>query len=303
MNDLWGTLTHFSDRIVRKSRPGTKPGAKIITLGVRDMYLKSNYQDFGRWQDVDLDIAGDGESSLPALTEAVRGLISEGSRDAYDQRGKKLAAAHLAMVEQSKIDATIGWDASPITTARMCAEVYNQIKDEDFSIVGTAIRLSWMHRLWDIKKPYQWNGGSGGAGIGYNLPASLGAALANKKHGRFTVAFGGDGDFMFNPGALWTAAHHKIPMLYVVHNNRAYHQEYMYLVAMAARHGRGVDKMDIGTTLKDPNIDYATIARGMGVHGEGPVTDPKDLAPALARAVAVVKSGETAVVDVVTDPR
>jgi acetolactate synthase-1/2/3 large subunit len=77
----------------------------------------------------------------------------------------------------------------------------------------------------------------------------------------------------------------------------------MYLVAMAARHGRGVERMDIGTTLKDPNIDYATIARGMGVHGEGPITDPKDLGPALARAVAVVKSGEPAVVDVVTDPR
>jgi acetolactate synthase-1/2/3 large subunit len=61
--------------------------------------------------------------------------------------------------------------------------------------------------------------------------------------------------------------------------------------------------MDIGTTIKDPNIDYATIARGMGVYGEGPITDPKDLAPALARAVAVVKAGETAVVDVVTDPR
>ena len=145
------------------------------------------------------------------------------------------------MVEHSKVDATIGWDASPITTARMCAEVYNQIKDEDWSVVGTAIRLSWMHRLWDIKKPYQWNGGSGGAGVGYNLPASIGAALANKKHGRFTVAFGGDGDFMFNPGALWTAAHHQIPILYIIHNNRAYHQEYMYLPAMAARHGRGVD--------------------------------------------------------------
>jgi acetolactate synthase-1/2/3 large subunit len=88
-----------------------------------------------------------------------------------------------------------------------------------------------------------------------------------------------------------------------VHNNRAYHQEYMYLTAMAARHSRGVERMDIGTTLKDPNIDYATIARGMGVHGEGPITDPKDLGPALARAVAVVKSGAPAVVDVVTDPR
>jgi acetolactate synthase I/II/III large subunit len=72
---------------------------------------------------------------------------------------------------------------------------------------------------------------------------------------------------------------------------------------MAARHGRNIEKMDIGTTLKDPNIDYATVARGMGVHGEGPITDPKDLGPALARAVAVVKSGEPAVVDVVTDPR
>ena len=116
MNDLWGTLTHFSDRIVRRSRPGTKPGAKIITLGVRDLYLKSNYQDFGRWQDVDLDIAGDGEASLPALTEAVQAPAStRPQKSAFDERGKKLAAAHQAMVERSKIDATIGWDASPIT--------------------------------------------------------------------------------------------------------------------------------------------------------------------------------------------
>jgi acetolactate synthase-1/2/3 large subunit len=303
MNDLWGTLTHFSDRIVRRSQPATKPGAKVITLGVRDLYLKSNYQDFGRWQDIDLDIAGDGEASLPALTESVKRLIDDSHKSAFGARGEKLAKLHTAMVEQSKSDATIGWDSSPITTARMCAEVYNQIKDEDWSLVGTAIRLAWPHRLWDFKKPYQWNGVSGGGGVGYNLPASLGAALANKKQGRFTVAFGGDGDFMFNPGALWTAAHHKIPILYVVHNNRAYHQEYMFLTAMAARHGRGVERMDIGTTLKDPNIDYATVARGMGAHGEGPITDPKDLAPALARAIAVVKSGEPAVIDVVTDPR
>ena len=80
MNDLWGTLTHFRDRIDRTSHPATKPGAKIITLGVRDLYLKSNYQDFGRWQDVDLDIAGDGEASLPELTEAVRRLIDDGAK-------------------------------------------------------------------------------------------------------------------------------------------------------------------------------------------------------------------------------
>jgi acetolactate synthase I/II/III large subunit len=296
-------LTAFSDRIVRSSRMLYKPTAKIITLGVRDMYLKSNYQDFGRFTDIDLSIAGDGEASLPALTEAVLKLVDPSRKTAYEARGKRYAAARLAMVEQSKSDATIGWDSSPITTGRLCAEVYAQIKDEDWSLVGNTIRNTWPHRLWNFDKSYRWNGGSGGAGVGYNAPASLGAALANKRHGRLTVTFNGDGDFMMNPGVLWTAAHHNIPILYIIHNNRAYHQEYMYLQAMANRHGRGIEKTDIGTTLKDPNIDYATVARGFGIHGEGPITDPNDLAPALKRAIAMVKNGQPALIDVVTDPR
>jgi acetolactate synthase-1/2/3 large subunit len=303
VNELWGSLNAFSDRIVRTSRPNYKNGAKIVTLGSRDLYMKSNYQDLGRYQEIDLTIAGDAEASLPTLIEHVKRLADGDRKSAFEARGKRLAAAKIAAVEQAKSDATIGWDASPITTARMCAEVYGQIKDEDWSLVGTAIRLTWPHRLWNFDKPYQWNGVSGGAGVGYNLPASLGAALANKRHGRLTIAFGGDGDFLFAPATLWTAAHHRIPMLYIVHNNRAYHQEYMYLQAMAARHGRGITNTATGITITDPNVDYATIARGFGVHGEGPITDPNDLAPALKRAIAVVKSGQPALIDVVTDPR
>jgi len=303
VNELWGSLNSFSDRIVRTSGPNYKKTAKIVTLGSRDLYMKSNYQDLGRYQEVDLTIAGDAESSLPVLIEQVKRLTDEGRKSAFEARGKKLAAAKLASVEQAKSDATIGWDASPITTARLCAEVYNQIKDEDWSLVGTSIKLAWPHKLWNFDKPYQWNGVAGGAGVGYTLPASLGAALANKRHGRLTLAFGGDGDFMFVPSTLWTAAHHRIPMLYIVHNNRAYHQEYMYLQAMAARHGRGITNTDIGTTIKDPNVDYAAVARGFGVYGEGPITDPKDLAPALKRAIAMVKTGQPALVDVVMDPR
>ena len=112
-----------------------------------------------------------------------------------------------------------------------------------------------------------------------------------------------DGELMFVPGTLWTAAHHRIPLLYVVHNNRAYHQEYMYLQAMAARRARGIDKAHIGTTLTDPNVDYATVAKGFGIYGEGPITDPNELGPALSRALAVVRRGEPALLDVVTDPR
>jgi acetolactate synthase I/II/III large subunit len=302
MNDLWGVLNAFNDRIVRSYRPIIKSGTKIVTLGSRDLYMKSNYQDFARFSDVDLAIAGDGEASLPLLTEQVKRLVG-GKKSALEGRGKKLAEGHRAALEQARSDATIGWDSSPITTARMCAELWAQIKNEDWSLVGNGIRMLWPHRLWNFDKPYRWNGVSGGAGIGYNAPSSAGAALANKRHGRISVAIQGDGDLMFVPGTLWTAAHHRIPILYVVHNNRAYHQEYMYLQAMAARHGRGITEAHIGTTLTDPNIDYATVAKGFGVYAEGPITDPKDLGPALKRAVAVVKRGEPALLDVVTDPR
>jgi acetolactate synthase-1/2/3 large subunit len=102
---------------------------------------------------------------------------------------------------------------------------------------------------------------------------------------------------------LWTAAHHQIPILYVMHNNRAWHQELMYVQAMANRHGRGMQNTHIGTTITNPNIDFAMIAKGMGVYAEGPITNPKDLAPALKRALAVVRKGQPALVDAVVEPR
>jgi acetolactate synthase-1/2/3 large subunit len=72
---------------------------------------------------------------------------------------------------------------------------------------------------------------------------------------------------------------------------------------MANRHGRGLDNVEIGTTIKDPNVDFAAVARGFGVYGEGPIEDPKELGPALTRAIAVLKRGEPALVDVITDQR
>jgi hypothetical protein len=80
--NLWGVLNQFSDRIVRSYRQVYKKDAKVVTVGSRDLYLKANYQDFARFQEVDLAIAGDGEASLPALTEAVKRLIDEGRKSA-----------------------------------------------------------------------------------------------------------------------------------------------------------------------------------------------------------------------------
>jgi acetolactate synthase-1/2/3 large subunit len=127
----------------------------------------------------------------------------------------------------------------------------------------------------------------------------LGAALARRERGQINLVIQGDGDFMFAPSVLWTAAHHRLPVLYLMYNNRAYHQETMYIQMMANRRSRGIDRSHIGTEISDPNIDFATVAKGFGVYAQGPVTDPADLAAALRRAISVVKGGEPALVDVI----
>ena len=69
----------------------------------------------------------------------------------------------------------------------------------------------------------------------------------------------------------------RLPILYVMHNNRAYHQEIMGIQRMANRRQRGIDRTHIGVTLRDPFIDYATMAKGLGIAAFGPITDPKEL--------------------------
>jgi len=293
----------LSDRIERRTRSITKPGVKTINISSSDLSPKGNNQGFQRFQAVDLTIAADGEATLPSLIEQVKRGVDATRKTAFEARGKRLENSHHAMMEQWKSDATLGWDASPITLARLCAELYDQIQHDDWSLVGNGIRVSWPRRWWNFDKHYRWIGASGGAGVGYNAPASLGAALANRKYGRLSVTIQGDGDLMMAPGTLWTAAHHNIPILYVMHNNRAWHQELMYVQAMCNRHGRGVENAHIGTTIDSPNIDFAMMAKSMGVYAEGPVVNPKDLAPALKRALAVVRKGQPALVDVITDPR
>ncbi len=299
--DLWGAVNNYRDQLYRSSRPITKPGTKVISITALDLYTKSNYQDFQRYPEVDIAMAADAEATLPSLIEACKRLITSDRKRTLEDRGKKLATARQESADRVRTEASYAWDASPISTARMAAEIWGQIKDKDWVMVSNS--GGWPMRLWNFDKPYQHIGGSGGAGVGYGAPSALGAALANKKHGRLCVNIQNDGDLMYAPGVLWTSAHHKIPLLSVMHNNRAYHQEVMHLQRMANRHQRDITTASIGTTLLDPNIDFATVARGMGVHGEGPITDPKDLGPALKRAIEVVERGEPALVDVVTQPR
>ena len=296
LDDFWGLVHTYRDQLHRSSQSITRGNAKLISISALDLYTKSNYQDFERFQEVDIAMAADPEATLPALTEAIKQLTTDDRKRAFQDRAAKIAAANQKALERARTDAAYGWDASPISIPRLSAEVWNAVKTEDWAggLEGPE---------WNYDKYYQRTRGGSAAGVGFQSPSAVGAALAHRKNGRLYVHLQNDGDLMYANGVLWTAAHHKIPLLAVMRNNRAYHQEVMHIQRMANRHQRGIENAGIGTTLVDPNIDYAKLAQSMGWYAEGPITDPKDLGPALKRAVAVVKRGEPALLDTVTQPR
>jgi thiamine pyrophosphate-dependent acetolactate synthase large subunit-like protein len=280
-------------------------GGKTISICSEYLSQGHNIHDFGNYSEVDVAIAADGEVTLPSLIEEVRKQSAGNAARLRTARGAQIAAAHKA-IRESEIDAArYGWNSSPVSVPRMVAELGRQIQNDDWAIVsGHQFTGQWQRRLLNHDKFYRYNGDSGGFGIGYDTPASVGGALAHREHGRLPVAIVGDGDFNFvGAGALWTAAHHKIPLLVIVHNNRAYHAEVMLVQRTASRRGRGNDMVDIGNVIRDPAPDYAKIAQGYGIYAEGPIADPIALGPALERALARVRAGEPALLDVISQPR
>ncbi len=312
LSDFWGTVNAFTDNNLNDGH-GTqssriKSQTKLISINSVDLNTKANYQDFQRFQVVDVQMAADAQATLPALIEAVRKAMTPERKALIASRTSALQKVYMEDRVRTRTAAALGWDASPISTARLCMETFDAIKHLDWSLVASEGNVSnWPNRLWPVEKHHHWLGRSGGYGVGYGAPASVGAALANRDLGRFSVSIQSDGDLMYAPGVLWTAAKHKIPLLSVMHNNRGYHQEVMHLQRLANFRNRkvnlGGDMGPVGTSIERPDIEYHKLAESMGWWAKGPIKEPAQLRAALKEAVEVVKSGQPALLNVWTQPR
>ena len=234
------------------------------------------------------------------LTADKRRIIEE-RKARHAEANRKARTEALTQAVQTKRN---GWDSSPVATARIYAELWPWIKNEDWCLASPS-GFSGAHnvQLWDHNKPYSYLGGQGAGGMGYGAPASVGAALAAKSRNRIVINIQCDGDLNYAPGVLWTAVHHQLPLLTIMHNNRAWHQELMFVEYMCGVRGRGTDRGHIGTSLRDPFIDYAKMAAGYGMASEGPISDPAKLAEAFKRGLDSAKRGEPYLIDVITQPR
>jgi len=162
--------------------------------------------------------------------------------------------------------------------------------------------LAWGGHAWETSHPLDMLGGDGGGGIGGGPGMAVGAALALRGTGRLPVAVLGDGDTLMGVTALWTAVHYRIPLLIVVANNNSFFNDELHQDRMARQRERPVANRWIGQRIADPEPDLATLARGQGATGFGPVRDPKELVRTLRQAIDTVEAGGVALVDVRVEP-
>ena len=158
----------------------------------------------------------------------------------------------------------------------------------------------WARRMLRFQRPDQFLGRSGGEGLGYGPGAAIGAALALRGSNRIVVSLQGDGDLLYTPQALWTAAHEGVPLLVIVDSNRTYGKDELHQRVVARERGRPEANVGRGIAIDAPAIDLAGLARSLGLAAQGPVDDLRDFALAVQRAIATVVAGEPALVEVRT---
>jgi len=304
VGDLFGALTTVSKQ-TRESEYVTTPGVRIASISMNDMLVHSWANDFQALQAIDIPMTADTSVAVPELTRLCRELIGKDSakKATIEARQKELSEKHKSRRAKWLSDAQAKGSQKDISTAWLALEIGEAIKREDWVCVnGTS--NGWTRRLWDLSKPNQSLGGSGGAGLGYGPGAAIGAALALKGSGKLAVAIQSDGDMLMTSSAIWTAAKHRIPLLMIMHNNQSYYNSEEHGIEVAKFRKRPVENAPIGTHVDDPAIDFAMMAKSFGVNGEGPVRNPADLRPAIERGVKYVKEKQLPyLVDVIAEPR
>jgi thiamine pyrophosphate-dependent acetolactate synthase large subunit-like protein len=276
--DLAGTL--------KAACHGKAPAGKVIQISP-DQYVHNGWSmDYQGLPPTDVYLLAEADAAVPALLAAVKEL-------------RPIAPPLPAPRTPRSPPPLAALDTASIIEVPLLATALKAVL-AGAPISMIRLPLSWGEQLWDFRHPLEFLGADGGGGIGSGPGMAVGAALALRDTGsdRLPVAILGDGDFLMGVTALWTAVRNSIPLLVVIANNRSFFNDELHQERVARERGRPVENRWIGQSIRDPDIDLATLARGQGCVGIGPVEDPKKLVAALTEAVAAVRAGKVCVVDV-----
>ena len=277
-------------------------GARLMRLGLEDYGIKSWASSYGRLYPTALYRPGGRRADLRELRRLCADAMDGGVQRRVQARTARARQLHTTMYDRLQQELrSRWWEQKPTSTARLAAEIWEAIKGEDWVLVHGSLS-GWERRLWEVTEGARWVAGGGGTGTGMGV--ALGAALAFRDTGKVCVSIQNDGDLLYTPGSLWTAAHHNIPMLVVMFNNRSYYQDVGHQTAITRMRQRSLEHVGVGVSLEGPATDFATLARSFSLYGEGPIVEPEAIRPALERGLRVMKEEKRlALIDTVTQPR
>jgi thiamine pyrophosphate-dependent acetolactate synthase large subunit-like protein len=287
------------NRVFESSIPS---GTKIIQIGLNDYGIKSWPSNYGRILATDTAILGDEIQVLKQITKVCQDSMDAAPRKRATDRIPKITKIHSDFYEQlHKEVKERWWDQTPTSTARLASEIWEVIKDEDWVLVHGSLS-GWERRLWDVSDESRWVAGGGGTGTGMGV--AMGAGLAFRGTGKVCVSIQNDGDLLYTAGSLYTLAHHDIPMLVVMFNNRSYYQDVGHQTAVASNRERSVETVGIAVNIDAPFTDFATLAQSFGLAGIGPILNAENIGPALKQGLEIVKNEKrTCVIDTIVQPR
>jgi benzoylformate decarboxylase len=236
-----------------------EPMPKGLTL----VHLDNDPWEIGKNYPAKVAILGDPKTTLPDITEALRKRMTGGARGAARERLEAAKQAALAEREALKAKARAMAAQTPIQPLALL-EAIGEMLPKDAVVIDEAVSSSvGIRSLIRSDDPQSYFGLRGG-GIGWGLPAAIGAKLALPD--RPVVALIGDGSAMYTIQALWTAAHDRIPVIFVILNNTSYRILKQRLHALRG-HAEQVDTY-VGMELIDPPVDFVGLARSLGVNAE-----------------------------------
>ncbi|WP_244485329.1 thiamine pyrophosphate-binding protein [Pseudolabrys sp. Root1462] len=259
---------------------GVKPSAKVIQITADQQIHNGWSMDYQALAPVDLFIGCDPDETAIALAKAM--------------------AAKPAARLQPRAPAILPPEDKSLSVEHLAMGLRRALGEREVAL--THLPLSWNGGWWPLRHPLDFLGSDGGGGIGGGPGISVGAALALKGSGRMPVAICGDGDFLMGNTAIWTAVHYRIPILFVIANNRSFFNDELHQERVARMRDRPVENRWIGQRMADPEIDIAEMAHAQGAKGFGPVRTLGEMEEAFMQAIAAVEAGEVAVVDVRVEP-
>ncbi|WP_315779097.1 thiamine pyrophosphate-binding protein [Bradyrhizobium sp. SZCCHNPS1003] len=243
-------------------------GLPIVQIGLVDWELGKN---FG----AEIALKADVRETLLQLTPLLHELGGAALQARAQERVAELSSKNWSARRRTlaaQIEAAR--ERTPIDPDYLALQVAEAMPEHGILVDEGLTSARYMTALWPYRDRYNYHALASG-GIGWGLPASIGVSLA--KPDRPVVCYSGDGSAMYSIQALWTAAHHKLPLSVVIVNNGGYRIIKQRLLSF---HG---DDNYIGMDFADPPVDFAGLAQSLGCEAMR-ISDPRELNPSLSDA-------------------